>query len=325
MQDLRSLQFITDRKYWLSNVLLGGVCMLVPVVGPIVFTGYLFEVIDALLRDPGHRDYPDFDFNRLGDYLSRGVWPFLMQLVLALIIGVPLGLIAAVLLGVGIGITARANSPVVMVVFQLLTFAVSLAAGILSALVTLPAELQAGLGREFDLSRVLAFVKDFNKRVFKEMLTAVLFVVAIAVVAAVVGLLLFCVGIYFTLAAVVMAQHHLQFQLYRLYLERGGAPIAGGEARRAGRNRRRTRRTPPTRTSASAAGVEPIGCAAIEHRQGAASPAVSSAASNETHKNIVTFYWPGDVLGGAGTMHRQRPGRNRSDQGPGQLAPVPLP
>jgi hypothetical protein len=137
------------------------------------------------------------------------------------------GLRGVALLGAGIAVAARTNSPAVMLVFQLLTFVVIFVAGILSALVTMPAELQAGLGREFGLSRVLTFVKDFNQRVFKEMLAAVLFVVAIAVVAEVVGLLLFCVGIYFTLAAVVMAQHHLQFQLYRLYLERGGTPVAG--------------------------------------------------------------------------------------------------
>jgi hypothetical protein len=119
-----------------------------------------------------------------------------------------------------------------MLVFQLLLFVVILAVSILSVFVTLPAELQAGLGREFNLSRMVAFVKDFNKRVFKEMLVAVLFLVAVAVVAELAGLLLFCVGIYFTIAVVVMAQHHVQFQLYQLYLERGGTPIdrAGTES-----------------------------------------------------------------------------------------------
>jgi hypothetical protein len=230
MQYMRSLQFIMDRKNWMSNILLGGVCMLVPIVGPIVFSGYLFEVIDALNRDPGHKDYPDFDFNRLMEYLTRGIWPFLMQLVLSLTIGVPLGLVMGVLMAVGAAVAANNNFPAIMLVFQLLLFVVILAVAILSVFVTLPAELQAGLGREFNLPRMVAFVKDFNKRVFKEMLVAVLFLVAIAVVAELVGLLLFCVGIYFTIAVVVMAQHHLEFQLYQLYLERGGPPIVATES-----------------------------------------------------------------------------------------------
>jgi hypothetical protein len=225
MQYMRSLQFIMERKNWMTNVLLGGVCMLVPIVGPIVFSGYLFEVIDALLRDPEHKDYPDFDFNRLTEYLSRGIWPFLMQLVLGLIIAVPLVLIFFVLICAGAVIAASTKSEGIMVVMQLLAYLLILVASILSILVTLPAELQAGLGREFNFSGVLAFVKDFNKRVFKEMLLAVLFLVAIAVVAEFVGMAVFCVGIYFTIAVVVMAQRHLQFQLYQLYLERGGTPI----------------------------------------------------------------------------------------------------
>jgi hypothetical protein len=230
MQYMRSLQFIMDRKNWMTNILMCGVCMLVPIVGPIVFIGYLFEVIDALMRDPEHKDYPDFDFNRLTEYLSRGIWPFLMRVVLGLIIGLPLALIMFVLMIAGVAIAASTKTPAILLVFYLLMFVVILVVSVLSALVTLPAGLQAGLGREFNLSRVLPFVKDFNKRVFKEMLLAMLFLVAIALAAEFVGLLLFCVGIYFTIAAVIMAQHHLEFQLYQLYLERGGTPIvpAGG-------------------------------------------------------------------------------------------------
>jgi hypothetical protein len=225
MQYLRSLQFIVERQNWMVNVLLGGVCMLVPILGPIVFIGYLYVVIDALRRDPEHKDYPDFDFNRLTDYLSRGIWPFLMQLVLSLVIGVPLGLILGVLMGVGTALAAGSKSTAMLVVFQLAMFVVILAVSILSAFVTFPAELQAGLAREFNFARMVAFVKDFNQRVFKEMLVSILFIVAIAVVAELVGLAIFCVGIYFTLAAVVMAQYHLKFQLYQLYLERGGTPV----------------------------------------------------------------------------------------------------
>jgi hypothetical protein len=225
MEYMRSVQFIFDRKNWLTNVLLGGVCMLVPIVGPMVFMGYLFEVIDALKRDPEHKDYPDFDFNRLMDYLSRGVWPFLMQLVVGLIIGVPLVLVFGALSCLGAIVAGSSKTPEILVVFQLLAYALLFVGIIASIFVTFPAQLQAGLAREFNFSGMIAFVKDFNKRVFKELLISILFLVAIAIVAEFVGLALFCVGIYFTIAAVVMAQFHLKFQLYMLYLDRGGEPI----------------------------------------------------------------------------------------------------
>jgi hypothetical protein len=92
----------------------GGLSMLVP----IVFSSYLFEVIDALQRDPEHKDYPDFDSNRLMEYLTRGDWPFLMQLVLSFNIGLPLGLIMGVLMAVGIPLGAKSNSPAIVVEFR---------------------------------------------------------------------------------------------------------------------------------------------------------------------------------------------------------------
>ncbi len=225
MQYMRSLQFITDREKWKSNILMCAVCLLIPAVGAIVVSGYLFEVIESLKRDPEHKDYADFDFNRFMDYLMRGLWPFLMRLVVGLIIFLPLGLIAGILMVIGGAIAASANAPALLLVFQLLLFVVIIVVSIVSTLVIWPAEIQAGLGREFNFSRAVAFVKDFNKRVLKEMLLSVLFLVAVEFVAEFVGVLACCIGIYFTLAAAVMARHHLFFQLYMLYLERGGTPI----------------------------------------------------------------------------------------------------
>jgi hypothetical protein len=40
------------------------------------------------------------------------------------------------------------------------------------------------------------------------------------------GLLVFVVGAYFADVWINMATHHLLFQMYEVYLERGGSPIA---------------------------------------------------------------------------------------------------
>lgn len=225
MQYMRSIQFIMDRKSWMSNILMGGLCLLIPVVGPLVFSGYLFIVIESLKRDPDHVDYPDFDFNQFSKYLMRGVWPFLMRLVLGMVIGLPLGFLMAIFMIAGGAIAGGTKKPAIFFAFQIFGIAFALIASIASVFLTLPAELQAGLGREFHFGRMWTFVKEFNKRVWKEILLSVLFLLALGIAAEIVGLLLFCVGIYFTMAAVVMAQHHLMFQMYMLYLERGGPPI----------------------------------------------------------------------------------------------------
>ena len=79
MRYLHSYQFIFVSPQWLSNLGYSILCMLVPVVGPIVLVGYHFELIEAMLRD-GEENYPDFDTNRLMPYLTRGAWPFIIRM-----------------------------------------------------------------------------------------------------------------------------------------------------------------------------------------------------------------------------------------------------
>ena len=238
MQYMRSVQFIMDRANWLTNILLGGVCLIIPIIGPIAMHGYMFEVIDALHNDPEHKEYPDFDFNRFMDYLTRGIWSFLMSLVIGLIIGVPLGIFCGCLMAVGIGIASSTKSPAVMLVFQLLMFLLAIAVIFLALLVSWPATLQAGLKREFDFPGMIQFVKDFNKLVIKEMLLSALFVFLVGIFALVVGGLTCGIGLMFTGAAASMAAYHILFQLYELYLERGGTPVEPKPIRESGREDR---------------------------------------------------------------------------------------
>src|SRR5947209_3942067 len=76
----------TSPSGW-KNLLQASVCMLIPVIGPLVLVGYLHDVLLARLDtlDDDRLGYPDFDFSRLVDYLTRGVWPFLVSLVAGLV------------------------------------------------------------------------------------------------------------------------------------------------------------------------------------------------------------------------------------------------
>src|SRR5262245_3305784 len=74
----RMYSYVFENPNWVTNVLLVGVCFLsgtvIPVIGPLLVTGYQCEVVLGLLASRGAR-YPDFDFNRFTDYLLRGLWP----------------------------------------------------------------------------------------------------------------------------------------------------------------------------------------------------------------------------------------------------------
>src|SRR5437763_4264072 len=171
MQYMRSLQFIQDRKNWMTNILWVGLCLLtttlIPFIGQIIMQGYLFFVIEALHSDPEHRDYPDFDLNRFTEYLSRGIWPFLVDLLCRAVIMAPL--IVLYLIGFFVVAAAAKNAPVIIVLFYLVFFVILIAMSVVLMLVVWPATLYAGLSRKFDLKAMAAFVKDFDKRVLQEM------------------------------------------------------------------------------------------------------------------------------------------------------------
>src|SRR5688572_29873674 len=68
---------------WFTNLMWGGLCLLLGnfIVPQMVFAGYLWECMERMHKKET-LSYPDFDTNRFGDYLQRGVWPFLVNLVI---------------------------------------------------------------------------------------------------------------------------------------------------------------------------------------------------------------------------------------------------
>lgn len=254
MRYWQSYRFVFNNPNWLTNLALGSVCAIIPIVGPIVFIGYCFEVIDTLLRrrqrergsalqapadprdegvmevlpvDEDHDSglYPDFTFNRFADYLMRGIWPFLVQLIVGLVIG----MIAAVFLILGIvlaGVAARAaDSAVLFFVVYGLCLLLYVFLMTLVGILTVPLYLRAGLNCDFASAFSLEFFRDFLKRVGKEVVLAELFLMATGFLLAMLGLLLCYVGTFPVIALVLYARHHLEYQLYELYLERGGLSL----------------------------------------------------------------------------------------------------
>lgn len=222
MKYMDSLRFVTARQSWLKNLFMIALCMFIPVIGPIVVGGYMFEVFDALRRDPEHKDYPEFDFGKFSPYLMRGIWLFLVQMILQVIIMVPIGAMYALTMIVTI---AARDVPALIVTAWVLYTVGCFVLGMVSALVAWPALIYAGVRQAFDFGGMLAFIKSFIKSVGKELVVSILFLMAVGMVMGTLGWLLCCVGVLFAAAALMLAQHHLKHQLYDLYLERGGTPI----------------------------------------------------------------------------------------------------
>ena len=253
MRYLQSYSFVFGSCNWTTNLLLASVCVLIPVIGPLILIGYLFEVIDVLLgRRPWPADkksayrsseaitvqpvapsttesptrasgYPDLTFDRLGEYLARGVWPFLVQFIVSL----PMGFIFGMLWVLGMMLVglAAANHAGVAVLLVMLLFVVYLLVIVATGLVLTPLYIRAGLMGDFASAFSMAFVRDFLNRVGKETLLAQLFLSATGLLLMLVGILACFIGTYPATALIIFAHHYLDLQLYELYLERGGTPV----------------------------------------------------------------------------------------------------
>jgi len=227
MRYFDAYSYVFDSPQWAMNLLLATVCMLIPVVGPIVLWGYHFEIIESLHRNP-RRTYPDFDFNNFVEYLKRGVWPFLVSLVVTMVPSVVLMvLFYALIIAVGLGVGAAGEemgAPIAVVGF-LLVFAAMLAASILIGMICIPFVIRAGLTQDFGEAFRFDFVKSFFRKTWKEMVLSMLFMMISSMAVGMIGAMLCFVGIYPAAALIMLAYAHIYYQLYQAYLARGGEPI----------------------------------------------------------------------------------------------------
>src|SRR5262249_19416968 len=158
--------------------------------------------------------------------IAGGVWPFLVQLIIALPLSMLfVGLWFALIMGTAVATNPQAGPPRFMfVVFPAYVIGIILLS-VLVQIISLPMYLRAGLSQDFASAFKFSWAVDFIKRTGAEMLLSMLFFLATAPFIALAGLLLCCVGVYPASALISLAHYHIWFQLYDLFLERGGEPI----------------------------------------------------------------------------------------------------
>lgn len=228
LEYMEMVTFVFQNPNWMMNVLFVAICNFIPVIGPIVILGYQFDVVESLIRSPG-ATYPDFNFNLFVEYLKRGVWPFLVALVLGMLasvvmMGVFFGGMAAIAASAGPPGAAPANAGIPLVVLFGL-FGSFFAIGVGLQLILLPFQLRAGLIQDFATAFDVNWAWKFVATIWIPGLLGMLWLFVIGMAAGIVGMAMLCVGIYFTIAIVYLVQAHFMYQLYEIFLTRGGAPI----------------------------------------------------------------------------------------------------
>ena len=254
MRYWQSYRFVFKNPNWLTNLALAAVCSIIPWIGQIVLIGYCFELIqlwhrrrqlsrgsalqgpadprgewvmDALPVDEDHApgSYPDFNFNRFSEYLIGGIWPFLVRMIVNLFVGMVAAFVLIVGMMVAGAAAASSDSPVMFIVVYALFWVAYAFLMMVAGILTTPLYLRAGLSGDFASAFSMEFYRDFMKRVGKEVVLAELFMMATGTVVGLIGLLMCYIGLFPAIALLIYAHHHLEYQLYELYLERGGVPV----------------------------------------------------------------------------------------------------
>lgn len=228
---LRAYNYIFENPNWINTVLMWSLCALVagfiPILPYLLIIGHMFEMIESLYLTRGTR-YPDFDFNRFSEYLGRGIWPLLIGIIafiplLIVIYGGMIGVVFAAAAAAAAG--GDELGPVLAVIVGLLGFIVVMGIVMGISFLILPIGLRAGLQQDFGAAFDFGWATDFIKKTWVEMFLSMLFLNLTGVLLQFIGLLALCVGIYPAMALVMMAQAYMLYQLYALYLSRGGTPI----------------------------------------------------------------------------------------------------
>jgi hypothetical protein len=222
-----AFNYFFEHPEWGNSLLMGSVCMLIPILNAIVLAGYRYEIVEMKLRFPDQL-YPKFDFARFSQYITRGIWPFLIDMIVQMVLVVPMliifyGSMIAIFIAVGsnerVGlIVAAIVVPLVMLFFMVVSVLLSTA--------MVPLYLRAGLAQDFGQAFNFRWIKDFLARVGLQTFLFTLFLMVTGGILGIIGYAACFVGllpVIFLLAGPVVG--HAHYQLYRLYLARGGEPI----------------------------------------------------------------------------------------------------
>jgi Protein of unknown function (DUF4013) len=254
MRYLLAFQFFLFKpKRGLWNAIQVGIALIVPVAGQMVVMGYRSLVIEDLDDDPDKRYHRDFELNKLGDYLTRGLWQGLIQFAAQFLL---IGTMYATMIGVAVS-GGLLGSTTGMIILGVVGTVVMFVLAIALAMFLWPVEIYAALRPPFDFKKAVAFSRTFVAAMWQECLAAIaaftvlsmvfamLLWVVVVLISGIIGLLLgygvdpavgfvvfmtmymifWIIGIIVLQAVFTMANGHILEQLYGVYVEKGGEPL----------------------------------------------------------------------------------------------------
>ena len=222
---IRGFRFLFEDKNGWNNLLFGSILVLIPIIGPIVMMGWQMKIFQRLVeRNP--QPIPKFDFGDFVFYLTKGIIPF----VVSLVIMIPFFFIIfafAFIGGVSIPVLAAPGlAPELVAVSVVVGIFAIFCLGLLPMIVFSV----AGLTRAYlteDIGEGLAVGKlwAYGKATWKRVLLAYVVYFPLSIVLMFAGMLALYVGIYPAMVIMNIAWVFITWQIYELYRQAGGPEI----------------------------------------------------------------------------------------------------
>ena len=218
----KAIKFPFKGEHAWANLGCMALCLLIPVVGGIVAGGYRV-VIDKKLIENLDADAPRFSFQRFSDYLIRGVWPFLVGMLMVLCL-VPFVLVAWAMTIAGFLLVDRSVGwGIALIIIGVCLYLLSF---LLFAPVLAPMQFKAGLEGKFEAAFDVAYLSDYWKRVGLLTIGAHFLLVILMVPAMLVSMCVPYLGLFALITLMMFVTAHWNTQLYLEYLRRGGIAVA---------------------------------------------------------------------------------------------------
>ena len=220
---LYSYTHVFERDDWFVNLILGSLCFFIPIIGHVVFMGYQYQVVEGFIRRPNQK-MSKFDFNQFTEMLTRGVYPFVVSLILQFLI-VPVFIIIALVAMVIPAMFDRGEQPLAMMLVGIFIAFATIIGLFAIHLIMGPLMLRAGICQSFKETFNFRWIRSFVRMMWLEEIKSSLFLMISSIFVSIIGMLMCFVGIYPAIALMALAMSHLTYQQYAIFLANGGEPI----------------------------------------------------------------------------------------------------
>jgi hypothetical protein len=221
-----AFDFPRSNPNWILNCLLLGLAAIIPGLGPylvqLISAGYLFGDYEAQQRY-GHPAPSDVKFEKFGDYLQRGVMPFLASFLLQIATGMLTAMICMPLIIIGGALMEKTDG--LSGILIAIGYAGLLLLNIIFGLLVCPIVLRVGISNRFEEITNFKWAMSMFRMMWPQMLIGSIVVGLIGLVVILLGLAVCCVGVIPAQGYVICMFFNLQRQWYEIFVTKGGEPI----------------------------------------------------------------------------------------------------